>query len=219
MTFFISLNTLSANNGRLESSNLYNTVINLKTDKKKGAQVFFLCSTCHQQAEQTRAGSPFQPPLLYPQLAGQHKNVIIKQMTEFLTINNRNIPPHIVNIHLIHPQDIADISEYAASIFPAINSMGNGNDLELGKDLYRVHCTKCHGRNAQGDNEEVIPRIQGQNYHYMLGQFIKIRDGLSIHGEQRMKLQISRFTFREMMAVIDYVSRLKLITQDQTAKE
>ncbi len=209
LTLYFCSNTVFAQyNDHDISTAFFNQIMLLKPNLKRGEELYSLCTTCHQSAKQISLHVPIQQQPFYPQLASQHRSVLIKQMTEFSLANNRTIPPHIIDIHLISAQDIANVSAFASSIPAVVNTVGYGNDLELGKDLYRVHCAKCHGKNAQGDDKEIIPRLQSQNYHYMLDQFIKIRDGLSMHVNHKMKSQISRFTFREMTAVIDYVSRL-----------
>jgi cytochrome c553 len=128
--------------------------------------------------------------------------------------------PFTLDKYIGGTQGIADVSAYISQM-PANpnNNIGPGFDLELGKDLYRTNCKKCHGVNAQGSNEEIYPRIQGQHYNYLLRQFIWIRDGKRRNANKKMVHQISQFTFREMMAVIDYVSRIKALSDKRADKE
>jgi len=69
------------------------------------------------------------------------------------------------------------------------------------------------GDKGQGSDKEFFPRIQGQHYNYLLKQLIWIRDGRRRNANKQMMHQIERFTFREMTAVVDYVSRLKAINK------
>ncbi len=173
-----------------------------------------VCSTCHNDngwADGSDIGRQFQPGF-FPQIASQHKNVIIKQLHD-IRAGNRDNPmmyPFALDKYIGGAQGMADVSAYISQLKPnPNNNIGNGLDLELGADLYRVHCSKCHGENGEGSNEDFYPKIQGQHYNYLLRQFIWIRDGRRRNANKKMMHQISRFTFREMMAVIDYVSRLK----------
>lgn len=183
-----------------------------------------ICTTCHDDtgwADGSDIARQFEPGF-FPQIASQHKNVIIKQLAD-IRDGNRDNPimyPFTLGKYIGGPQDIADVSAYVASLKPNLNNnIGNGFDLELGADLYRVHCQKCHGKYGEGDNEKFYPKIQGQHYNYLLRQFVWIRDGRRRNANTKMRRQIARFTFREMMAVIDYVSRLKPPPENQEASK
>jgi cytochrome c553 len=190
-----------------ETSPLFEHVIQLPVNLEMGRHIFSVCSTCHQKkSNEANSRTNF-----IPQLAGQHRQVIIKQLTDFISGKriNKIMSPVMMNEHFGNPQSIADVSSYAATLSASENSKGIGNDLELGKDLYRVHCLKCHGKDGLGDNQKLIPKLQGQHYEYMLSQFIRVRNGQRSNTDLKMRRQISRFSFREMQAVIDYSSRLK----------
>jgi len=192
--------------------------MNLSPNLENGKQIYQVCISCHFEtgwADGTGGKQPKSPGFL-PQLAGQHKNVIIKQLAD-IRAKNRDNPlmyPYTLDKYLGGPQGIADVSAYIAAL-PAQpnNHVGNGYDIQLGKDIYRTNCKTCHGDKGQGSNKEFFPRIQGQHYNYLLKQLIWIRDGRRRNANKQMMHQIERFTFREMTAVIDYVSRLKPINK------
>lgn len=192
--------------------------MSLTPDLENGRQIYQVCISCHFETGWADGSGRRQPENtgFLPQLAGQHKNVIIKQLAD-IRAKNRDNPmmyPYTLDKYLGGPQGIADVSAYIAALpAKATSNFGNGIDLQLGKDIYRTNCKTCHGDKGQGSNKEFFPRIQGQNYNYLLKQLIWIRDGRRRNANQQMMHQIARFTFREMAAVIDHVSRLKPITK------
>jgi cytochrome c553 len=181
------------------------TAIHLEPNLEDGRKVYLLCAVCHQpEGWGSRDGE-------YPQIAGQHSSVIIKQMAD-IRARNRDNPtmfPFTLLDHL-SLQQIADVSAYIAQ-FPMApgNGVGSGDDLEHGKRLYVKHCTECHGDSGQGVAEDHMPLIQGQHYLYLVRQFEWIRDGKRRNADPEMVEQIKFFTDRDVAAVMDYTSRLR----------
>lgn len=197
--------------------------MHLAPDLENGKRIYELCAICHHETGWGDGAdiSQRQKPGYFPILAGQHRNVLIKQLAD-IRAGNRDNPmmyPYTLDKYIGGTQGIADVTAYIASLpgHPK-NTVGPGNDLRLGQDLYRVHCEKCHGKYGEGSNEDFYPRLEGQHYDYMLRQFIWIRDGKRRNANYKMRRQIARFTFREMMAVIDYSSRLQPPGKEDSAK-
>ena len=88
------------------------------------------------------------------------------------------------------------------------NGQGEGKDLRLGERLYTQNCRKCHGANGQGNDDELVPRIQAQHYKYLLRQYEWIRDGRRRNANEEMVEQIHDFDEQQVKAVLDYTSRL-----------
>ena len=179
----------------------------LLPDAQRGAQTYATyCLACHlEEAWGLEDGA-------FPQLAGQHRNVLIKQLAD-IRAGNRDVPtmmPFADPALIGGPQALADLAAYIAG-FPMTphNGVGAGDDLALGERIYRVQCQACHGEVAEGHNERLYPRLQGQHYAYLLRQLHWIRDGKrrNAHPEQvRLLKQLSE---RELAAVSDYVARLQ----------
>ncbi len=68
---------------------------------------------------------------------------------------------------------------------------------------------RCHGEHGEGSNEKYYPRIHAQHFKYLLRQFEWIRDGKRRNANPEMVQQIKGFSDKDMVAVMDYVSRLK----------
>jgi cytochrome c553 len=179
--------------------------IHLQPDLAKGREAYLLCAVCHQPEGW---GTPDGE---YPQIAGQHTSVIIKQLAD-IRARNRDNPtmfPFTLLDHLT-PQQIADVSAYI-SRFPMNpeNGVGPGDDLAHGKRLYETYCVECHGERGEGIAGRHMPLIQGQHYKYLVRQFEWIRDGKRRNADPEMVEQIQALTPRDVAAVMDYTSRLQ----------
>ena len=148
----------------------------------------------------------------FPMLAGQHKNVIIKQLADIRALNRDNptMYPFALPESIGGPQSIADVADYISKLpMNPTPGVGDGKDLAKGEKLYKENCVRCHGDNGQGIPEKFFPRIQGQHYKYLLRQFEWIRDGKRRNANPDMIKQIKNFSDDDMRAVMDFVSRQK----------
>ncbi len=180
--------------------------INLKPNMYDGLVIFRICAKCHyEEGWGQRSG-------LFPQLAGQHAKVTIKQLVDVRERNRETAGmDHFAMLREIgEPQVLADVAGYISSILMTPNpGQGAGTDLAHGERLYNQYCAACHGEQGEGDNDLFYPRIQGQHYQYLLRQFKWIYRKERTNVQPGMVSAISDFTQRDTEAVIDYISRLK----------
>jgi len=177
----------------------------LEPDIENGRKVYLLCAVCHEPEGWGNSSGD------YPQIAGQHPQVIIKQLAD-IRARNRDNPtmfPFTLLDHLTL-QQMADVTAYIAR-FPMSpdTGVGPGDDLEHGKRLYVENCEECHGPNGEGVADKHMPLIHGQHYRYLVRQFEWIQDGKRRNADKRMVEQIEGFSPRDIHAVMDYTSRLK----------
>ena len=184
--------------------------LKLKPNIENGREVWETCSACHlQEAWGTKDGE-------YPQLAGQHSTVLIKQLADIRALNRDNptMYPFSVPELIGGAQAVADVVAYIQRILMTPEH-GKGprkdaENLAKGKALYEENCVKCHGENGEGSAKKFYPRIGGQHYKYMLRQFEWIHLGKRRNANSEMHEQIKRFTRDEEINVINYVSYLKV---------
>lgn len=180
--------------------------LHLTPNREAGKDVYEVCSACHLPEGWGQSDGTF------PQLAGQHRTVIIKQLADIRDghRDNPTMYPFALPSEIGGPQAIADVAEYMSTLkMSPTNGVGPGTDLELGAKLYADNCTRCHGATGEGNAEKYFPRIQGQHYEYLIRQYRWIKEGKRRNANPEMVEQIKNFTDKDTVAVLDYVSRLK----------
>ena len=182
---------------------------------KDGVAVYEVCSACHTtEGWGTKDGT-------FPQIAGQHDTVIIKQLADIRAGNRDNptmypfaLPKEIKNAAPEvggGPYALAVVAHYISNL-PMNPDNGKAPpgeaDIKRGEKLYKENCVRCHGPNGEGSEEKFFPKIQGQHYLYMLRQFRWIRDGKRRNANPDMVKQIKGFTEQDMKDVIGYVASI-----------
>jgi cytochrome c553 len=181
----------------------------LVPDTKNGRDVYELCARCHgTEGWGTKDGR-------FPQLAGQHRNVLIKQLAD-IRAGNRDNPtmyPFALPESIGGAQSVADVVAYIQGL-PMNPVQGKGPwgpstpEYEQGRRLYLETCATCHKARGEGSNEAFYPRLQGQHYRYMLRQIKWIREGKRRNANPEMVKQIQGFSEQEMRLMINFVSRI-----------
>jgi cytochrome c553 len=181
-------------------------ILKLKGDAERGRNAYRVCQGCHKP---NGAGLPDGT---YPQLAGQHATVLIKQMADVRDGRRENPKMFpFAGKHIIDVQEIADVAIYLQNMkIPHDNGKGPGTNLARGKELYKNDCHACHGENGEGNEKKFYPVLAGQHYKYMLRQIMNIRDGKRRNANPKMVKVVQNYTDADMEAVVDYMSRLSM---------
>lgn len=177
-----------------------------KGNAERGRETYQVCQGCHKPDGTGR------PDGSYPQLAGQHATVLIKQM-EDIREGQRDNPKMFpfAGKHVVDVQGVADIAVYLQGLpIPVNNARGPGRDLERGRALYEKDCEICHGKYGQGSAQKFYPVLAGQHYPFLLRQAREIRERKRRNANPRMVKVVQRYTDADLEVVSDYISRLAL---------
>jgi len=178
--------------------------LTLKGDVKNGEAAYEVCSACHLPSGSGR------PDGTFPQLAGQHTSVVIKQIADIRAGRRDNPIMYPFASTLTDSQELADVAAYIQTLpIPPGNGRGPGGDhLKLGDELYHRDCVKCHGQNGEGDAEKFFPVLAGQHYEYLLRQIRDIAAKKRRNANPDMVKVVETYTDDQLKAVTDYMSRI-----------
>ncbi len=194
---------------------IYDKASALKPDLENGREVYEICASCHlQEGWGLKDGT-------YPQISGQHRSVLIQQLSD-INSHNRDNPtmyPFALPETIGDAQDISDVAAYIEQMKM---TSGNGKggwlegtpEFEKGKKLFDSNCAECHGENGAGDPDKLFPRIHGQHYKYLLRQLEWMRDGKRRSVKHDMLKNISSFAEEDIALVANYISRLPVPLKD-----
>ena len=116
--------------------------LNLKPNIANGEKIYVMCGQCHMENGWGKKDGSF------PVIAGQHRNVLIKQL-EDIQHKNRDNPtmyPFSNPDEIGGLQGISDVTAYIATLEPNPDpGVGCGEDLERGDLLYKQRGAQCHG--------------------------------------------------------------------------
>jgi len=179
-------------------------LLNRPGDVAKGKISYEICRGCHKAdgAGKSRSG--------YPQLAGQHPSVLIKQMVDVRAGRRDSPKMHpFIEHDVVANDELADIAAYLHSLpVPADNGKGDGRLLELGRHLYQRDCADCHGRHGEGQGQKFYPRVAGQHYEYLYRETLESRDKGRRNSNPEMVRLLKDYVDSDVAAVSDYMSRL-----------
>ncbi|MCL2160409.1 MAG: c-type cytochrome [Betaproteobacteria bacterium] len=183
--------------------------LKLKGDKNNGEEAYEVCGACHLPSGAGR------PDGTFPQLAGQHTTVLIKQMADTRAGLRDNPTMYPFAVTLTDPQELADVSAYIESLcIPTNHGKYEGADAEQqiakGRDLYEKQCLECHGKNGEGDKAKFYPVIAGQHYNYLLRQMTEIREGKRRNANPDMVKAIKPYTDDMLVAISAYQASLTM---------
>ena len=180
-----------------------------KGDVKRGQETYEICGACHLPTGAGRSDGTF------PQLAGQHTTVLIKQMADIRMGLRDNPTMYPFAKEMTDPQDLADTAAYINSLcIPVDHGKYEGPDaakqVAAGKELYEKQCVECHKANGEGVKEKFYPVLAGQHYKYLLRQMTEIRDGHRRNANPDMVKVIKPYTNDQLVAISAYQASLSM---------
>lgn len=202
LTSFIPLCAISTNANTEKEITL---ALELAPNVENGGKIYPLCASCHMKDGWGKKDGSF------PVIAGQHRNVLIKQLADIRSKNRDNptMYPFTDPNSIGGMQGISDVTAYIAAMEKDPEpGVGDGKNLDLGKSIYQKRCIQCHGDNGQGNNDAFFPSLKGQHHAYLLRQLKWIRDGYRKNANEAMVVEVKALSDTELDAVADYLSRL-----------
>ena len=181
--------------------------LKLKGTAKEGKEGYEVCGACHLPSGAGRSDGTF------PQLAGQHTTVLIKQMADIRAGLRDNPTMYPFAKELTDAQELANVSAYIESLcIPAVHGMYEGPDaakqIADGKAMYEKECIECHKANGEGVKDKFYPVLAGQHYKYLLRQMTEIRDGKRRNANPDMVTIIKKYDNAQLIAISAYQSSL-----------
>ncbi len=152
----------------------FDLVLKRSPDATRGATLYETCAACHGE----RGGGLDDGSV--PAIAGQPFAVLAKQLVDFR--HGVRSDPHMQHFsdtrHLAYSQDVADVALYVSRLPPRVS----GDDISAeiksqGAKLYTRACKRCHGATAEGNGDELAPRLAGQHADYIVRQLHDAVDG------------------------------------------
>ena len=195
------------------SLSLLQKAMALTPNVQSGEHLFIqYCAACHH-----RSGWGSGPREV-PTLAGQQDVYLLEQLIKFSTRDRAKPEMHdvVTRPEIDSPQAMRDVSSYiAARPHNSKSDRGDGAQLTTGEHVYTQSCVICHGKNGEGNRDDLIPAIGGQQYSYLL---VRLRHFAQDHeSQERQSLApavvnlLSRLSQDEIKAVADYTSRLSAL--------
>jgi cytochrome c553 len=177
-------------------------------DMGAGAKKAQICAACHGAD-----GNSTNP--VWPRLAGQQKEYILKQLHDFKNGKRANpqMSPMAANLG---EEDMQDLAAY----FSAQKISPDAADpalIESGQKLYRAGnsdtgvpaCMACHGPAGHGNPASVYPAVGGQHAAYTLAQLKAFREKARTNDPNEVMRTIAgRMTDDEITDVAAYMQGL-----------
>ncbi|OOZ42882.1 hypothetical protein BOW52_01210 [Solemya elarraichensis gill symbiont] len=179
-------------------------------DLNNGRHVYETCAACHLPEGWGSSDGA------YPQIAGQHPYVLLKQLLDIRDGHRENsIMYPFVQVRTIGSyQSLIDVVTYITRMpMHPRHKQGPYNDFSdeyrQGKQLYQQYCASCHEDDGRGKDEARIPKLYGQHYPYVMRQVGLIRKGLR-DVDPVMKGIVDQLSREELELIVNYVSWLEI---------
>jgi cytochrome c553 len=178
-----------------------------KPDVAKGEASFgAVCAACHGPD-----GNSVLP--IYPKLAQQHPEYLVKQLQEFKSDKRAN-PIMKGFATMLSEEDMKNIAYWVTTKVSKPGAAKDKDLVALGERIFRggiadrqvPACAGCHSPNGAGIPAQ-YPRLAAQNADYAVIQLTAFRDGVRTNSLQMTQVA-AKMNDREIKAVSDYIAGL-----------
>lgn len=183
-------------------------------DIEAGKTTFSVCARCHLPEAWGNADGT------YPQLAGQHINVLMKQLLDIRngTRQSSLMFPFVQQRTIGGYQELSNVVAYISTL-PMNPDYAKGpwqrgsTEYNQGKNIYQKNCSSCHGDSGEGNNTLTYPKLQGQNFQYMSRQLERIKNGQRVI-HPAMQAVIQNLEFQQLDKAVNYASYFAVPKKD-----
>lgn len=184
----------------------FDQVLRLQPDLARGAELFTQCAACHgDDGGGVTSGE-------VPRIAGQHYRVLVRQIIDFRLGKRWDMQMEgVATSHTAIPdlQDVADVAGYVSGLErDGTRGLGAGDHLDLGAAAYAARCAACHGRQAEGNAKNGIPRLAGQHANYLMRQMYDAVEGRRPPLTRTHEKMLAPLDYEQLLGLTDYLSRL-----------
>jgi len=171
----------------------------------EGVRLYAPCGVCHQLSAWGSTDGAI------PNLAGQQKRYLEKQLAEFKTAARGNTAMQVVSTHRTvgNRHNLVALASYLSDLEPNPKPVeGLGDHLRVGQESFTHICAACHGPDGRGNRANTVPRIAGQHYPYLRRQIEMAADLHRDFAPPEMTGALRGMSSQEKDALADYISRL-----------
>jgi cytochrome c553 len=178
---------------------------NAKAGQNKAAA----CGACHGMD-----GNSMVP--MFPKLAGQHPDYIVKQLTSFKA-GERQDPVMAPMAAPLNAQDMADVAAYFSTQKLVVGAPMNPEAAAKGRKIFMggvaekgvAACMACHGPAGAGNAPANFPSLTGQQGMYVAKALRDFKSGARATDPNRMMRDVAaKMSDEEIDAVSEFVSGL-----------
>jgi cytochrome c553 len=162
-----------------------------------GRKASSFCANCHGADGNSKLSE-------VPNLAAQNPVYLLNQVSKFYT-GERKDPWMEPAIRLLNETERLNIVAYFSSM--RVTPASSGPSSDVGRDIYKRVCFRCHGEYALGG--ERFPRLAGQQHTYLITSLTRYRDRTGTRMEPEMLAMTAALRDSDIRALADYLSSLR----------
>jgi len=189
--------------------------LTFEPDLKNGLKIYEICASCHLPEGCGNDDGA------YPQIAGQHQNVLIQQLLNIRSGQRENptMYPFVQERTIGGYQSLADVVAYISTL-PMHPQHRAGpwrdytDEYKAGEVLYKQNCASCHGNLGEGNNDTSTPKLYGQHYPYIKRQIKLVKSGQRIVNST-MQAVAKKLTDQQLEQIINYISYLPVPEEER----
>ncbi len=189
--------------------------LTFEPDLKNGLKIYEICASCHLPEGWGNDDGA------YPQIAGQHQNVLIQQLLNIRSGQRENptMYPFVQERTIGGYQSLADVVAYISTL-PMHPQHRAGpwrdytDEYKAGEVLYKQNCASCHGNLGEGNNDTSTPKLYGQHYPYIKRQIKLVKSGQRIVNST-MQAVAKKLTDQQLEQIINYISYLPVPEEER----